>query len=80
MYDWIVPFGKKYKGTRLGDIPFDEALNYAEWLENTANQSNKKLEGAALEFYDRVMTLRLEEESKAHQSGFAPAREDEVPF
>jgi len=45
MYDWIIPFGKKFNGTRVGDVPLEDLISYAEWLEKAAHDKNKPLDG-----------------------------------
>ncbi len=35
--DWIIPFGKKHKGKRLGDIPKNELFGFIDWLEKQPN-------------------------------------------
>lgn len=76
--NYIVRVGKKFKGLRLGTIPLDEAINYAEWLKGDCRKSNKPLSHEANEYCDRVNQLRMEVE--ATEPGFAQLPEDEVPF
>jgi len=75
MYDWIIPFGKKFNGTRIGDVPLEELIDYAEWLERAAHDKNKPLDGNFKVFYDIVAELRASAEN-------APSypNENEVPF
>jgi len=76
MYDWIIPFGKKFNGTRIGDIDLKELIDYAEWLEKAAHEKNKPLDGNFKIFYDIVAELH------ASASNAPPSypNEHEVPF
>lgn len=52
--DWVIPFGKKFKGKRLGDVPMDELVNFTVWLQDKASQENKPLQGDALLFVQKT--------------------------
>lgn len=75
--DWVVPFGTKYRGKRLGEIPMDELASYAEFLRAAAAKKNQHLDGPAKEFCERVELMQLECENPP--SDFAPSDEN-VPF
>ena len=48
--NYVIPFGKKYKGQRLVDIGLDNAIGFASWLQNDAATKGKELNGQAAEF------------------------------
>lgn len=48
--NYVIPFGKKYKGQRLVDIGLDNAVGFASWLQNDAATKGKELNGQAAEF------------------------------
>jgi len=35
MGDYIIPFGKKYRGKKISEIPRDDLQSYIEWLESS---------------------------------------------
>lgn len=41
--DFMISFGRKYKGKKLSDIPKSEMESYLEWLENSAVRSGTPL-------------------------------------
>jgi phage recombination protein Bet len=55
--DYIVPFGKKYKGQRLGDVPKHEALSFADWLETAIENREKPASKHEVEFLTKVKEL-----------------------
>lgn len=54
--DYIIPFGKKYKGMRLSDVPLEELNKYADWLQSSAAKENKPLNAQATDFCLRLET------------------------
>jgi len=55
--DYIIPFGKKYKGQRLGDVPKDEVLSFADWLETAIENREKPASKHEVEFLTKVKEL-----------------------
>lgn len=45
--DYRIPFGKKYKGKRLSEIPRKEIESYLDWLEASAEQKGSPLSDEA---------------------------------
>lgn len=41
--EYKVPFGKKYIGKRLKDIPQEEIEGYVSWLENNSSKKNQSI-------------------------------------
>ncbi len=52
--NYIIPFGKKYKGQRLIDIGLEDAAGFSAWLQSDAAQKGKELVGQAAEFVAMV--------------------------
>lgn len=50
---WVIPFGTKYKGKTMGEVPFKELTNYHKWLKGQAKQDGKELN----EFYKHYAQL-----------------------
>lgn len=40
MSDYVIPFGKKYKGKKISDVPREELEDYIAWLENNSKNPN----------------------------------------
>ena len=53
-HEWIIPFGKKFKGKRFADCMLDDLDSYANFLINSAKDYGKELTGPAKEFVERV--------------------------
>lgn len=52
--NYIIPFGKKYKGQRLVDIGIENAASFSAWLQSDASEKGKELVGQAAEFVAMV--------------------------
>jgi len=51
---YTITWGKKYKGKQLKEIPNDELLNYAKFIEESAAKEGKPLSGPMQEFIAQV--------------------------
>ena len=47
---YVVPFSKKYKGKTLEEIGVEDAASFALWLQNSAEEQGKPLNGQGQEF------------------------------
>lgn len=56
--DYIIPFGKKYKGKRIGDIPRGDLQSFIEWLEKSDIKSNSFMEKHLKELKAAVAALQ----------------------
>jgi len=54
--NWVIPFGK-FKGRTLNDVPANELISYASYIEGMAQKEGKPLSGPALEYVNRVNAL-----------------------
>lgn len=45
--EYIISFGRKYKGTRLNQIPDEALIGYMSWLEGDAKKKGEPLSGEA---------------------------------
>jgi hypothetical protein len=52
--NYVIPFGKKYKGQRLVDIGIENAASFSAWLQSDASEKGKELVGQAAEFVAMV--------------------------
>ena len=50
--EYVVPFGKKYKGVALKNIHPEEIESFCNWLENDSKSKGKSITGPAAEFMD----------------------------
>lgn len=51
--DWqsyVIPFGKKHKGKTLEEVGPQDVANFSAWLQNSASEAGKPLQGDALMF------------------------------
>lgn len=78
-----IPFGK-WKGRTIDEIGIHEAQKYLDWLEGSAKQKGKELEGSAQTYKEMV---HLYAEKKAAQTDlggpppdFWPDPQEEIPF
>lgn len=55
--DYVVPFGQKHKGKRLGDIPVEEISEFVEWLEKQKDltPSGRAFLLIAISYLDRTV-------------------------
>jgi phage recombination protein Bet len=51
---YVVPFSKKYKGKTLEEIGLDDAVSFATWLQNSADEQGKPLNKQGEEFIKMV--------------------------
>jgi ERF superfamily len=51
--DWVIPFGKKYMGVKLADVPIDQLKGFISWLQSDADREKKPLGAQALELIER---------------------------
>lgn len=51
---YVVPFSKKYKGKTLEEIGIDDAVSFATWLQNSADEQGKPLNKQGEEFIRMV--------------------------
>ena len=51
---YVVPFSKKYKGLTLEQIGIDDAVSFAGWLQNSADEQGKPLNKQGEEFIRMV--------------------------
>lgn len=63
--DFVVTFGTKYKGMRLGDMNPNEIESFANWLEDGAKKQNKPLNGQGKEFVEAATEYMHQQKSKA---------------
>lgn len=62
---YVVPFSKKYKGMTLEEIGLDDAVGFATWLQNSAEEQGKPLNAQGVEFIQMVEDfIRLKKGSK----------------
>lgn len=62
---YVVPFSKKYKGMTLEEIGLDDAVGFATWLQNSAEEQGKPLNAQGTEFIQMVEDfIRLKKGSK----------------
>jgi hypothetical protein len=50
VHNYVIKVGKKYKDKKLSEVPIEELWQYANWLELQAQEKQKPLNSAALEF------------------------------
>jgi hypothetical protein len=48
--EYVVPFGKKYKGKKLKEITQDEIASFSAFLQNSAAEQGKEMNAQAKEF------------------------------
>lgn len=58
---YIIPFGK-FRGVNFDDIPAQETIKYADWLENKAHEEQRPIENVDVQKYIRRVR---DEQSKA---------------
>lgn len=49
---YIIQFGKKMAGKKLGDFTVDDHIGMMSWLDGESKKKNRPIDGAAKEYYD----------------------------
>lgn len=52
--EWVIPFGKKFKGKRIKDVPADELSSFTIWLQTKAEEDQKPIRGDAATFIQKA--------------------------
>lgn len=72
---YFIGFGK-FKGKHLDEVPLQDLLGYADWLQKSAKTNNKPMGKDALEYISALDAFR-----KSKASSFTPPiEEDNIPF
>lgn len=58
--DYVINFGKKYKGMMLRDIPIEESEAYAAWLENNSLSKGQQPSRECMELKDAIAAYKAE--------------------
>lgn len=55
--NYVIPFGRKYKGRKLGEIPRSEVDNYVQWLEQSEIKPGSPMEKYLKELKQAISAL-----------------------
>jgi hypothetical protein len=63
--DYLISFGRKYKGKRLKDVPKAEIEGYIKWLESSADKQGAPV-SRQVQFLKQAFTRLYESEKASH--------------
>ena len=46
--EWVIPFGKQFKGKKISEVPMDRLTSFVVWLQDDSATKGKPLQGDAL--------------------------------
>jgi hypothetical protein len=75
--DFVITFGKKYKGKKIKEIKSGDLVNYTNYMESEIQKSGKKPGQTMIEFFENAYAYL---EKGLQTSGSQPPEETDPPF